>query len=71
MRVNTMTAAQGMAAGTLQGDASGTAEKSPVLRNMALFFAAPFIGLAYIIVFPFVGFGVLGKHVLQAAFTRK
>ena len=31
-----------------------------VLKNIALFLAAPFIGLAYIVVFPFVGIGALG-----------
>jgi hypothetical protein len=33
------------------------AAKTPesVARNVALFFAAPFIGLAYIVAFPFVG----------------
>ena len=30
-----------------------------VLRNILLFFAAPFIGLAYIVVFPFVGLGMM------------
>jgi len=29
------------------------------VKNIALFFAAPFIGLAYLIAFPFVGLGVL------------
>ena len=27
---------------------------------MGLFFAAPFIGLAYVLAFPFVGLGLLG-----------
>jgi CheY-like chemotaxis protein len=30
-----------------------------LLKNIALFFAAPFIGLAYIVAFPFVGIGML------------
>jgi hypothetical protein len=29
--------------------------RNNVAKNVALFFAAPFIGLAYIIAFPFVG----------------
>jgi len=37
------------------------------LLNVALFFAAPFIGLAYVIVFPFVGFGVLAVLAMRAA----
>jgi hypothetical protein len=60
-----------MAAGTLERVHSGAAEKNLVPRNIALFFAAPFIGLTYIIVFPFVGFGALGKYALQAAVTRE
>jgi DNA-binding NtrC family response regulator len=36
-------------------------EKESVAKNVALFFAAPFIGLAYIIAFPFVGFAMLAK----------
>ncbi len=30
-----------------------------VVKNIALFFAAPFIGLAYVIALPLVGFGLL------------
>jgi CheY-like chemotaxis protein len=37
--------------------AAATAVEAPesIARNVALFFAAPFIGLAYILAFPFVG----------------
>ena len=35
------------------------AEKESVVKNVALFFAAPFIGLAYFIAFPFIGLGML------------
>ena len=38
-----------------------------VLKNIALFFAAPFIGLAYIITLPFVGFGFLAIMAVRAA----
>jgi CheY-like chemotaxis protein len=38
-----------------------------VLKNIALFFAAPFIGLAYIVAFPFVGFGMLAVLAGRAA----
>jgi hypothetical protein len=31
----------------------------PFLKNVGLFFAAPFVGLAYVIAFPFVGAGLL------------
>jgi len=37
------------------------------LVNVALFFAAPFIGLAYIVAFPFVGLGVLAVLAARAA----
>ena len=42
--------------------ASGSA-----LVNIALFFAAPFIGLAYIVALPFVGLGVLAVLAGRAA----
>ena len=35
------------------------AKKENVVKNVALFFAAPFIGLAYFIAFPFIGLGML------------
>jgi len=38
-----------------------------VLVNIALFFAAPFIGLAYIIALPFVGLGVFAVLAARAA----
>jgi hypothetical protein len=34
-------------------------EKGNALKNIVLFFAAPFIGLAYIVAFPFVGLAAL------------
>jgi CheY-like chemotaxis protein len=34
-------------------------ESGSKLKNILLFFAAPFIGLAYIVAFPFVGLGIL------------
>ena len=40
--------------------------RSPVL-NILLFFAAPFIGLAYIVAFPFVGMGVIAVFAARAA----
>ncbi|MBI5912691.1 MAG: response regulator, partial [Betaproteobacteria bacterium] len=38
-----------------------------LLKNIALFFAAPFIGLAYIVAFPFVGIGMLAMLAGRAA----
>jgi len=37
------------------------------LKNIVLFFAAPFIGLAYIVLMPFVGFGALAILAMRAA----
>ncbi len=37
------------------------------LKNLALFFAAPFLGLAYIIALPLVGIAVLTVLVVRAA----
>ena len=39
-------------------------------KNIALFFAAPFIGLAYIVAFPFVGLGVLAVLAARAAAAK-
>ncbi len=38
-----------------------------VIKNVALFFAAPFIGLAYIVAFPFVGLGLLAVVTVRIA----
>lgn len=40
------------------------------VRNATLFLAAPFIGLAYALAFPFVGIGVLAWNGACAAFKR-
>jgi len=37
------------------------------LKNIALFFAAPFIGLVYVVALPFVGLGVLAFMAARAA----
>jgi hypothetical protein len=41
--------------------------KDSTLKNILLFFAAPFIGLAYIIAFPFVGLGIFAVLTARAA----
>ena len=51
---------QAYAAGTSCGSAS-------VAKNIALFFAAPFIGLAYIIALPVVGMVMIVKLGLRSA----
>jgi CheY-like chemotaxis protein len=43
------------------------AVRGNALMNILLFFAAPFIGLAYIVAFPFVGMGFLGMLATRAA----
>ena len=43
------------------------AEEGDALKNILLFFAAPFIGLAYIVAFPFVGLGALAVLAVRAA----
>jgi len=47
--------------------ATAPAGKESALKNVALFFAAPFIGLAYLIALPFVGGAMLGWVALKAA----
>jgi len=56
-------AAQGAEAGRLQQSAT----VNGWLKNVALFVAAPFIGLAYILAFPFVGLGMIAWMGAQAA----
>jgi len=46
-------------------------ERESIAKNVALFFAAPFIGLAYILAFPFVGFYAIGKYAYKALAARK
>lgn len=45
---------------------SGEAAVAGVAKNLLLFFAAPFIGLAYIIVFPLVGTAALLNMAVRA-----
>jgi hypothetical protein len=59
---NTMAAGQAVAA---VHSGVETRERENVAKNIALFFAAPFIGLGYIIAFPFIGFAVLLKALLR------
>jgi hypothetical protein len=44
---------------TVRTAAKGNANLVKRAKNVALFFAAPFIGLAYLLVFPVVGFALL------------
>ena len=46
------------------------AGKGRLLKNMALFLAAPFVGLAYAMLLPFVGFGMLAYVIGQALWKK-
>lgn len=46
------------------------AAKESTAKNIALFFAAPFIGLAYILAMPFVALGMLSWFGAKAAATK-
>ena len=58
----TVTAAQASAIGH---QAVETGERENVAKNLLLFFAAPLIGLAYIVAFPLVGAVILLKVALR------
>src|ERR1700690_1922378 len=45
---------------------SGAQSVARVVKNVALFLAAPFVGLAYILAFPIVGLGMLAWTAIQA-----
>lgn len=47
--------------------AAPAAKQESRLKNIALFLAAPFIGLAYILAFPFVGLGMIAWLGVKAA----
>ena len=47
------------------------AEALRFARNVALFVAAPFIGLAYALAFPFVGLGALAWLAVRALRDRR
>ncbi|TAK83813.1 MAG: response regulator [Betaproteobacteria bacterium] len=40
------------------------------IKNVGLFIAAPFIGLAYVVAFPFIGLGLLGWLAIKALAHR-
>jgi len=44
----------------------GLADTAKVLKNIVLFAAAPFIGLAYAAAFPFVAIGMLAWYGVRA-----
>jgi len=59
--------AEPLEAVALPAAAEAPAAAVSALKNMILFFAAPFIGLAYIVAVPFVGLGFLAVLAARAA----
>ncbi len=60
------TAAAAIAQPAAAAAQSGAKNVVRFLKNVALFFAAPFVGLAYILAFPIVGLGMLAWMAIQA-----
>lgn len=54
------------AAAAVAPPADEPAGQASMLKNMALFLSAPFVGLLYVILLPFVGLGMLGWFAGQA-----
>jgi DNA-binding NtrC family response regulator len=78
IRLSALALMQPAAATVPQAEPAAAAETAPALeeranvaKNVALFFAAPFIGLAYIVAAPFVGFWMIGKSAFRALAARK
>ena len=51
--------------------AAAAVPRESVARNLALFFAAPFIGLAYILAFPFVGVYAIARYGMRLALGKQ
>ena len=51
--------------------AAAAVPRESVARNLALFFAAPFIGLAYILAFPFVGVYAIARYGTRLALGKR
>lgn len=66
---NNLMAANGWMVGTGYAPVLSARSKANMIKrakNVALFFAAPFIGLAYLLAFPFIGFGMLAWMAAKA-----
>jgi hypothetical protein len=50
----------------LASSSAGVKRAAAAIKNVALFFASPFIALAYVIALPFVGFFMIAKLALEA-----
>ena len=55
----------GRHAGAMEVAANEAHARTSVAKNVLLFFAAPFIGLAYVVAFPFVGTAAMVKLALR------
>jgi len=66
LEASTSTAARAPAAAP-EAPRAAPAERESIAKNIALFLAAPFVGLAYLIAFPFVGLGMLAWMGVRAA----
>jgi len=75
LREKALAAAPQTAAEATATAAPAVAEKESVVKNVALFFAAPFIGLAYLLAFPFIGLGMLawmgGRELMKYRAAKK
>jgi CheY-like chemotaxis protein len=60
-----------IAAAAVDGEASRGVSVGRSMKNIALFFAAPFIGLAYVALFPLIGLGMLVGMAVRAWHDRK
>ncbi len=49
-----------------RAEAQALAAPASFAKNVGLFIAAPFIGLAYVVAFPFIGLGLLGWLAIKA-----
>jgi CheY-like chemotaxis protein len=67
VRDSLVATAEAAEAVVLPAAAEAPAAAVSALKNMVLFFAAPFIGLAYIVVLPFVGLGFLAVLAARTA----
>ena len=53
-----------------RAQAQAVAAPASFAKNVGLFIAAPFIGLAYVVAFPFIGLGLLGWLAIKALRER-
>ena len=60
-----LTAEGQAAAGGVEQLMSRLSQEGRALSNLVLFFAAPFVGLVYIVIFPFVGFAALAGAIAR------